>query len=221
MENLQSEDMKYADKLFNEVSALQSNLSSDGFELAIEGDYFKVYKKIMGDGLVAIRAYATFPDISPEDLAFILMDDAFRHSYDKTVHDAHSVKRLDVHTDIYYFKVVPPIFIVSNRDFLCQRITLKQYKGSHLFVYMKSIELPEMPPIKGTIRGKIEEQARLILPGPEGKGSILMVTNHMDLGGSIPHWAINSQAAKGSKMSFDMIKNNYPKWKKEGKIGSC
>ena len=208
-----------AEQLFNYALTLATQPVGSDLELAAEGPNYKVYKKQLTDGQMLIRASASFPDIPVEDLAFMIFNDQFRAEYDNVFCNPQSIQRIDQNTDIYYFQIDPPVPMVSKRDGVVQRTTFRGHRGIPYLVHMQSVEYPPLPPVDGIVRAHVHNQTRVITPGQNGLGSQMHMINHVDIGGSIPTFAINMMASKGPLRSFDTIAKNYQQWKDQGKIG--
>ena len=80
--------------------------------------------------------------------------------------------------------------MISPRDFIdLSCIKVNQEDGSH-WIYYQSIELDQMPHHPHVVRGFNHAAGTLAVP--HGKGSMVTVSLHVDIGGSIPSWVMNS-----------------------------
>ena len=205
-------------KLFEQVMA-NADKVEEGFELACEDTYFKVYKKVLKDGGGLItKSFVTFDNIPIDDLAVIILDEDFRKKWDQLFSGPRILEKIDSISDIFYFQVEAPVMLVSKRDFVVKRYTFKDFKGVDYFVFMESVETPLMPVQKGTVRAKMVQNVRVLRKTPDGKGSTLIVLAQVDLGGMIPQWVINKEAGSVPKKNFGAIKEKYASWKAEGSL---
>mmetsp|Transcript_4056 Transcript_4056/g.3392 ORF Transcript_4056/g.3392 Transcript_4056/m.3392 type:complete len:170 (+) Transcript_4056:1240-1749(+) len=148
-----------------------------------------------------IKAIATIVGFDKDTVYTAIYDTNIRQKWDKIFH-----KFLVVEDDaekletVLYYSIKAP-FGISNRDFLQKRKVLNDYPTKGIsYMHFKSIEHPEVPVYKGTIRadtiisGYVIEQIQDNPPITK-----LTIISQNDIKGLIPKTIVNMASGRAPK----------------------
>ena len=205
-----------AESVYNLAIAYEKDNGPE-WNLAADNPNYKVCLKQSPDGNgTLVKAMITLSDITADELAIIILEDENRKKWDDVFSEPTVLEKIDDQTDVYYFKMKSPSFMVSDREFVSKRVSLKDYKDASYFVFMSHTEHPSKPVQSKPVRGKLHQHIRLLRKTADGKGSTLTLIMQMDFGGNVPQMLVNNKAASSPQKMFDAISLNYYDWKKAG-----
>ncbi|XP_076362899.1 START domain-containing protein 10-like [Tachypleus tridentatus] len=134
-----------------------------------------------------IKIKAVFKDILPSLLYDVVMDPAYRKTWDIYMLDSYDIGCLNPNNDIGYYAVRFPAPL-KNRDFVLQRSWLDT--GKEYLLFNHSVFHKLLPIKKGFIRG-ISFLTGFVIRPVNGKGCELNYVTQCDPSGSLPVWVIN------------------------------
>ena len=158
-------------------------------------------KKTEGTPIVMIKAIATLVGFSKETVWTAIYDTRIRKEWDKIFFKFLVIEDDDEKMEtVLYYSIKAPLGI-SNRDFLQRRKILLNYpKDGVDTMHFKSIEHPDVPKYKGTIRaetiisGYILEQIQDDPPITK-----LTIISQNDIKGLIPKYIVNMASGRAPK----------------------
>mmetsp|Transcript_699 Transcript_699/g.1331 ORF Transcript_699/g.1331 Transcript_699/m.1331 type:complete len:255 (+) Transcript_699:719-1483(+) len=149
-------------------------------------------KKDLGSSPVAvIKAHFRLDGLTTECVFKTIWDDEYRREWDNVLKEFTVLEQYTSQSDLAYFYVESPTFLVANRDFLQRRVFTKQPDGTWVIVYW-SIERPDVPTKSGWVRAHTSISGYRIRE-IEG-GCVLDYLSHNDVKGLIPPFLINAFA---------------------------
>lgn len=192
--------------------------SEESFSPAKSDEGFVSFKKDIGDGsgVLLIKAHLDLPGISAREADLMMNEFPIRKLWDEVVDEMELVKKLDAHTDLVYYNIPPPGFMVARREFLSKRTRLGAVLD-HSFVTLERFTEDECKPeTSGFVRAKILNSGSLISETADGCKITLLV--QVDIGGWVPQWVVNLKADDGPYQLWKALKEKHPKLKREGRF---
>ncbi|CAD8102519.1 unnamed protein product [Paramecium sonneborni] len=133
-----------------------------------------------------------------------------RGDYDSLFDSGYMHKKLDQDTGILYQRFKTIKIVVKSRDFvLVSRVFREESKW---IIVAKSIEYPEIPPIKESVRGELKIAGWVLQKTPSGTKACFITM--VDPKGSIPA-AIVASSAKEQGLCVEKVKNLLDKRNKK------
>nr|XP_020758866.1 phosphatidylcholine transfer protein isoform X2 [Odocoileus virginianus texanus] len=181
----------FSEEQFREACAeLQRPALGAAWELLVETQGMSVYRLLdQRTGLYAYKVFGVLEDCSPDLLADVYMDLAYRKQWDQYVKELYERERNG--ETVVYWEVKYP-FPMSNRDYVYVRQRRElDFEGRkvHVIVSQSTYE-PQIPEKSGVIRVKQYTQ-RLAIQSDGKRGSKVFMYYFDNPGGQIPSWVIN------------------------------
>jgi hypothetical protein len=149
-------------------------------------------KKDLGNSPVAvIKAYFRLDGLTAESVFRTIWDSKYRQEWDNVLKEFTVLEQYNSQSDLAYFYVESPTFLVSNREFLQRRVFTKTADGAWVIVYW-SVEKTDVPVRSGWVRAHTSISGYRIRPSESG--CVLDYLSHNDAKGYIPPFLINAVA---------------------------
>lgn len=174
---------------------------------------FKSFKKQTeeGQGVILLRADMFFEGITPEELYLMTTDFSLRKQWDELIADMEILEKIDSFSDIVYFNIPPPGFMVSQREFVNRRTRVKNYHGYDYVSVEKWAEHPSKPVTSKFVRAKMINSGTIVKRCENGCKANLIV--QVNIGGLVPQWLVNMKADDGPYTFWKTVKKAYPRLK--------
>ncbi len=172
-----------------EMKALIATTEANPLPLHAEKPGIRIYGAETGRGFLMKSVWEC--PYSPEIVLQFTKNYSLRLTWDVNLAECRNVG--DVNPDISLkYERYNKILVVSSRDLLTASKVCHLDNG--LLDVSVSVEIPEIPPVKGTIR------AHLFIGGyhivPTAQGSLVTLYNEMDFGGAIPRRLLVMMSAR-------------------------
>ncbi|CAD8114368.1 unnamed protein product [Paramecium primaurelia] len=171
--------------------------STDSWECVTTKDDIYIYKSMKpGCGSVFLKGHSFIYSHDKQVVFNAVYQKEFRTKWDKIMQKFNIVRHEREDIDIMYYVVVPPIPIVSTREWLQRRVLRYDfpYKGQICLLFY-SVDLQEFPITKNPVRAHTEI-AGYVFENTSSGTKITFVSNN-DIKGSIPKLLVNHASAKG------------------------
>lgn len=170
--------------------------------------------------MVLVKVFAKLKDVDLETLVQLIIDCDARKEWDKIVKELSVYEKINEFSDIIYCVIkTPPGF--SNRDYvqyrhflhnkrnsdLIEKFGLFQRENDYYVLYLKSVEIPEIPPIKGLVRADTIITGYLI--EKEGNDVNFTMVLQTDVKGFIPKSIFNRVSTRVPGMWLKNLLNGY------------
>ncbi|CAD8140729.1 unnamed protein product [Paramecium octaurelia] len=175
-------------------------------------DGYVIYTRNNPENGLKINRTETNAAVDPEEFVNFVIDMTRKKEYDANFLEGRLIDKLDEKTFIFYARGKPPTFFIDARDF-CLLSRVYKLGDDHFMTITKSIEHPQVPPVKGVQRGEIVFSAWIVKKQPNGQTNIIIIGN-MNPKGDIPKAIINQGAkfqAEGVKKAVEYLTKNKKK----------
>ncbi|HEY2580670.1 MAG TPA: START domain-containing protein [Mucilaginibacter sp.] len=190
------------------ISGITSASAQRDWELSTEKDGVRIYTSMVPDSKIkAIKVEGEF-NATPSQLVALIMDVNSSAEWVYHVKSSVLVKRVSP-SELYYYSEVTLPWPLTNRDFVAHLIVSRNPVTK--VVTIDGPAVAGFVPVKEGVIRVIDSKGKWIIT-PIGPNRIKVeYTIHVDPGGTLPSWLVNTFATEGPLKIFRGIKEQLQK----------
>ena len=166
-------------------------------------------------GVILLRAQMEFEGIPADELFVMLEDFNVRQKWDVLICEMEVIEKIDQFSDIVYYNIPSPGFMVQRREFLNTRTLLKDSFGYEYIETSRYVEHPAKPKNSKFVRAKLLNSGYVIKSKNEHSSTATLIVQ-VDIGGLVPQWLVNLKADDGPYTLWKTVRSNYHKLSSAG-----
>jgi hypothetical protein len=168
-------------------------LVRDGIEISSRAWPGSSYKEIRAIGEI---------DAPPERVLAVL-DDLLHYPEFMPPTTAARLLSRDETSSYYYMEITPPV--ISRRDY-CIHVSMQRIEGDKLRSYWVADNSACLPERKGIVRVHHNEGEWILAPIDGGRRSYVVYRCHIEVGGAVPAWMVNSASVRELPNVFGAVR---------------